>query len=53
MSPKVVKKVRRKIRRKNGSGPRDMYFTMETQASIEKYQQTKDQDERNNIREIV
>ena len=48
MSTKV-KKVKKKIRRKRGSGPRNMYFTKDTQASIEKYQQTEDQNERNKI----
>ena len=41
-----MKKIKRKIRRKRGSGPRNMYFTAETQEYIVKYQNSEDETER-------
>ena len=44
-----MKKIKRKIRRKRGSGPRNMYFTMDTQEHIVQYQNAEDPEERKAI----
>ena len=45
----TIKKIKRKIRRKRGSGPRNMYFTMDTQEHIVMYQKSEDSEERKAI----
>ena len=44
-----MKKIKRKIRRKRGSGPRNMYFTMETQEHIVQYQNSEDPEQKKEI----
>lgn len=44
----MTKKLRKKIRRKHGS-PRNMYFNMDTQASIIEYQKCEDEDKKKKI----
>jgi hypothetical protein len=46
----LAKKIKRKIRRRpKGSGPRNMYFNMDTQASIVEYQTSDDEDKKKEI----